>query len=142
MDHIAIMNPKWHLIEKILSGEKTIESRWYVHRIAPWDKITPGDTVYFKNSGKQVTAKATVQKVMQMELASLQSTVNIVREFQSKICLTKESLNDFTWLEKKRYAILIFLKDPQVVTPFTVNKQGYGSACAWISIPSIEALKQ
>lgn len=39
MDHLAIMNPKRKLIPKILSGEKKIESRWYMMRVAPWDKI-------------------------------------------------------------------------------------------------------
>lgn len=51
MHHIAIMNGPWNLIPKILSGEKTIESRWYRTRRAPWGGIRAGDTVYFKDSG-------------------------------------------------------------------------------------------
>ena len=54
MDHVAIMNKSWGLIPKILSGSKTIESRWYKTKRTPWDKIAKGDTVYFKNSGEQV----------------------------------------------------------------------------------------
>lgn len=63
MHHIAIMNPKV-LIDKILSGEKTIETRWYLNRRDPWNKIHTGDTVFFKDSGGLVRAKATVEKVL------------------------------------------------------------------------------
>jgi len=42
MDHVAIMKRSWGLIPKILSGEKTIESRWYKKRIPPWNRISKG----------------------------------------------------------------------------------------------------
>jgi len=48
MNHIAIMRKSWGLAEKILTGEKTIESRWYETRRAPWGKIKKGDIVYLK----------------------------------------------------------------------------------------------
>lgn len=32
MEHVAIMKKSWGLTRKILSGEKTIESRWYRFR--------------------------------------------------------------------------------------------------------------
>jgi len=67
MDHLAIMNPKRKLIPKILSGEKTIESRRYMMKVAPRNKIKADDTVYFKDAGKEVTASATVAKVLQYE---------------------------------------------------------------------------
>jgi len=35
MDHIAIMNPKLKLIDKTLSGEKKVESRWLKNKSAP-----------------------------------------------------------------------------------------------------------
>jgi len=44
MDHVAILSKKYELLDKIISGEKTIESRWYVNRIAPWNKMTYSPT--------------------------------------------------------------------------------------------------
>lgn len=67
MIHIAYMKKSWDMIPKILTGEKTIESRWYQTKRAPWGKIAAGETVYFKNSGEPVTAKATVAKVLQFK---------------------------------------------------------------------------
>ena len=58
MDHVAIMNKRWKLIPKILDGSKTIESRWYVNKIKPWNSIKEDDKIYFKNSGEPITAFA------------------------------------------------------------------------------------
>ena len=141
MDHLAIMNPKWHLIEKILSGEKTIESRWYVHKISPWDKIKAGDTVYFKDAGKQVSAKETVERIIQKELLSIDDGKNLTEKYHKQLCFSAESLIDFTWLDGKKYAILIFLSHAQETLPFSINKSGYGIACAWISTENIDTLR-
>ena len=39
MEHVAIMKKSWGFIEKILGGQKTIESRWYSLKSKPWDNI-------------------------------------------------------------------------------------------------------
>lgn len=64
---MAYLARKWKLPDKILSCEKTIESRWYVNRSAPWDRIAEGDTVYFKESGYPVRVIATVSRVLQYD---------------------------------------------------------------------------
>src|SRR3989344_2119562 len=66
MHHVAIMKKSWKLTENILSGEKCIESRWYMHRRALWDKVHAGDTVFFKE-GKFVEAKAEIWKALQFD---------------------------------------------------------------------------
>ena len=67
MDHVAIMKNDWGLLPKILNGQKTIESRWYQTRRAPWNKVSAGDLIYFKNSGEKIIACAKVNKVLQFE---------------------------------------------------------------------------
>ena len=48
MDHVAIMKKSWGLTEKIISGEKKIESRWYKFRHSPWGKIKKGDNLFVR----------------------------------------------------------------------------------------------
>ena len=43
--------------------------------------------------------------------------------------------------KKKRYCILVFLKDVEKITPFEIDKTGYGNACAWISVEDIDTLR-
>ena len=64
MEHIAIMKKSWKLTEKILTGEKKIESRWYKAKYAPWGRIKAGEVVYFKDSGEPVTIKTEVARVV------------------------------------------------------------------------------
>lgn len=151
MEHVAIMNKKKGLISKILSGEKSIESRWYVNRIAPWNKIASGDTVYFKESGGLVTATAIVKKVLQFELENLSlkndkvSTVaELVKKYSQQISFSSSDEEVVDWIKrkKKRYALLIFLEQPKLVSkPFAVNKQGFGNSCAWMCVENIKKVK-
>lgn len=139
MHHIAIMNKSWKLIPKILSGEKTIESRWYQTKRAPWDKINRGDIVFFKNAGEPITAKATVSEVLQFEIGSLVDVVDIIKKYGKDICLVNN--NPGTWEKLSKYCILIRLQDPEPVTPFLVNKKGYGGPVAWMSVGNVEEIK-
>ena len=67
MDHIAILSKKLHLLNKILHREKTIESRWYKTKKKPFNTITEGDSIYFKESSEPITIKATVKRVILFE---------------------------------------------------------------------------
>ncbi len=146
MHHIAIMNPKY-FIDKILSGEKKIETRWYLHKRTPWDRIKKDDTVFFKESSGMLRAKADVEKVLQFGKSENLFEKN---NFNAKVILEKygsdifiENYNLFyEAIRNKNYAILVFLKNPIAIEPFQINKKGFGNACAWITIKNINKIKQ
>jgi hypothetical protein len=139
MDHVAIMKPSWKLIPKILAGEKTMESRWYQTRRAPWGIVSIGDRVFFKDSGKSVIAVADVSDVMQFTLASIDHAKDIIKKFGKKLCLV--NTDPETWGSEPRYCILIALKNPRSVEPFMINKKGFGSAAAWISVDALDRIR-
>ena len=125
MDHVAIMSKRFgDLIAKIFSGEKKIESRWSINKIAPWGRVKRGDAVYFKNSGGPVIAMASVSKVLQFEN---------LNHIKVREILNKWPLVDYEWAKNKSYCVLIWLKNPKKVRPFKINKSGFGSAAAWLS---------
>ena len=64
MDHLAILSKEGKFLDKILSGEKSIESRWYKFKKTPYETIAAGDVIYFKESGESVTAKSQVSGVL------------------------------------------------------------------------------
>jgi hypothetical protein len=140
MDHVAIMNKSWHLIPKIVSGEKIIESRWYQTRRAPWNVISNGDIVYFKNSGELVTASAKVSKVLQFTLQSEKDAEEIVKKYGKDICIVNPDPK--TWGKLPKYCILIFLKNAQYLDqPFQINKTGFGNSTAWLLVNDIKKIK-
>lgn len=132
MHHVAIMKKSWGLIPKILSGEKTIESRWYQTRRAPWGTIKEGDTIYFKNSGERVIARATAGRVWNIELRNLDDAREVVRRYGEKIALLQS--DPASWGSVPRYCVLVELRDARSLKkPFAINKKGFGSAAAWLS---------
>ena len=66
MKHLAIL--KQPFFNMVLSGEKTIESRWSMNKIAPYNKVNVGDEILLKETGKNVTATAKVKNVKYYEL--------------------------------------------------------------------------
>ena len=141
MEHLAIMKKSLKYLEKIISGEKTIESRWYNSRISPWNKIKKGDIVYFQNSGCAVTVKSKVKKVIQYEDLSPNKVNKILSEFGKQINIQNLKLF-FEGVKAKRYCILIFLENIEEISPFFIDKTGFDMMSAWISIDNINRIKQ
>jgi len=142
MHHVAIMKKSWGLTQKILSGEKKIESRWYKAKCSPWDRIQPGDMVYFKDSGEPVTIKAEAHKVLQFSDLTPQKVKNILDKYGKDDGIdTVDIPKFFEMFRNKNYCILIFLKNLQSIQPFNINKKGFGAMSAWITINNVDDIK-
>ncbi|EKD25408.1 MAG: hypothetical protein ACD_80C00066G0002 [uncultured bacterium (gcode 4)] len=142
MDHLAIMKKSWWLTQKILAGQKTIETRRYMNKSAPWDKIKTGDVVYFKDSGSPVSVQATVSKVEQFADLDEEKRQNILKKYSYADIWTAIILPEILeYVKWKKYCIIIHLSTPCAVTPFEVNKTWYGNMAAWICLPSIEKIR-
>jgi predicted transcriptional regulator len=140
MDHIAILNKSWKLLPKILKGEKTIESRWYKARYAPWDKIFVNDTIYFKNAGESIKAKCKVANVIQFDNLNDEKFSKIISKYGKDLCL--EGAEYKGYFAGKKYCVLVFLQDVvEVSKPFDINKKGFGNACAWMVVDNIEKIR-
>ena len=139
MYHIAIMKKSWGLLPKILAGTKTVESRWYKTKRAPWGKIAKGDVVYFQDSGEPVTVKATVFKVDQFEICDNTHALEVARRYASSGLGTEEIGEEIKkYITDKKYAIFIHLVKPQKVKPFVFDKKGHGLQTAWITFSQIK----
>ena len=142
MDHIAFMQKAWGLSEKIATGQKTIESRWYNVRYAPWGKISPGDTIYFKDSGEPIRLRAQVAKIHTYENLVPQQIQALLDEYGAACGIEPHEMPDYyARFRHKRYAIFIFLKNPQRIAPFDINKAGFGKKASWICVENVESLR-
>ena len=149
MDHVAILRKAKiikgdNLLGDILVGTKTIESRWYVNKISPWNKIKINDFIYFKESGSPVTAVARVSKVMQYENLNKDIVNRIIKDYGKQIAPNASESEFRSWAAKeinKRYCILIFLTGVKKVPSFDINKEGYGILSAWLCVGNIEKVR-
>ena len=150
MDHVAILRRSQlkkddNLLKQILSGNKTIESRWYVNRVSPWNKIKKGETVYFKESGHPVIAKAQARGVLQFENLNNALANKIIKKYGKKIAPDLSDREFVKWWfqhNNKRYCILIFLQNPQLISPFNIDKTGFGAPSAWLVTDNINKIKK
>lgn len=142
MDHLAVMKKSWGFTQKILDGKKTIESRWYKTKRAPWGRIKKEDTIYFKNSGEPVTIKAIVSSVVEFEELTPNKVKKMLNKYWGDLGISKNEVSNFyKRFENKRYCILVFLNNPEKVTPFKINKKGFAAMASWICIEDIKRLK-
>lgn len=142
MDHIAIMQKSWGFTEKIATGQKTIESRWYNVKYAPWGGISPGDSIYFKNTGEPITIQAEVKKVKYFSDLTPKRVQTILEHYGKEIGIDEQEIAKFFEMFKhKSYCILIYLKGARYIEPFEINKQGFGTMSSWISVESITKIK-
>lgn len=138
-DHIAIMSTSPPYITWILDGKKTIESRFYVNRTAPWDKVFHNDMIYFKESGGEVVAKARAKDVQQYSNLNEEKFNEIVAKYGDEMMLQDITYSDY--YKKKNYVILITLENPQKIESFDIDKSGFGNAAGWLVVDDIESVK-
>jgi len=143
MDHVAIMKRSWGLTEKLLSGKKEIESRWYMSKYPPWDRIKAGDTVYFKDSGEPVTVRSRVARVLQFSALTPNKVMDLLMSYGKEDGIEKGEIQKyFKVFNSKRYCILVFLKNIERVKPFRIDKSGFGAMAAWITLESIDKIRE
>ena len=137
------MKKSWGLTDKILEGKKKIESRWYSVKCKPWDNIKKGEIVYFKDSGGPVRIKAVVNKVMQFADLTPKKVKEILDVYGRDDGITQAKIPEFfERFKNKKYCILIFLKNPQEIKSFEIDKTGFGVMSAWIAIDDIAKIKK
>ncbi len=141
MDHVAILKKSWGLLPEIRSGRKIAESRWYKSRIVPWDRIHPGDAVYFKDSGEPVSLKARVTRVWQYEISSNNEVRTILMRHAHDLGFDQIPPEIGDYILGKRYAVVVFFDRVQEVEPFGIDKKGFGLQCAWLTLPDVGQIR-
>ncbi len=124
MKHIAILRQPF--FNMVLSGEKTIESRWSQNKCAPFNKVKVGDTIYIKQTGCAVTATAKVKDVKYYNL-----TPEIVEQIRIKYGkqIGTDKFEDWKSTLNKKYCTLIWLSDVTKIKPMPVKRS---NGAGWI----------
>jgi len=136
------MRKDWELLPKLLDGTKTVESRWYKTKRAPWGRIKSGDIVYFKDSGASITVKATVARVVQYHIGTNKQALELMQKHaQEDLGSTKIPQSLLAYILNKRYAVFIWLSSIEETNPFEINKKGFGMQSAWLTVEDINTIK-
>ena len=127
-EHIAILSHK-SVLDKILSGEKTVESRFSRVKGVPFGQVSAGDTIYFKLSGGPVLGRARVASVEEHENLNPRRIEELARQYARELAISVDFLA--RKLESK-FATLIFLEEVGPCDPWTYKQEGRSG---WIILP-------
>lgn len=129
--HVAIVTPS--VADRLVSGEKTIETRFSRTSRAPYGLVQPGDWIYFKVSGAQIVARARARRVRNLSELNHRLITTLKRKYGKPI-----AADEGYWEAKQtaRYGVLIWLgRVSRVIEPPEVPRQ-YGSG--WICLSDLQ----
>ncbi|MHC4113984.1 MAG: ASCH domain-containing protein [Planctomycetota bacterium] len=128
--HLAILRRVY--LDAILSGRKTVESRFTKSRRAPFGQIFAGDKIFLKESSGPVCGEAYVSAVEQLEGLS-RKKISELREQYNHLILGEEGY----WQSKEmsRYGVLIWLEKVREIKPIRIWKKDWR---AWVVLRSEE----
>lgn len=116
--HLAIFREPF--LSLILHGNKTIESRFSLHPIAPYDHVRPGDLLLLKETSGPIRGITFVRRT-EYHARTAKGWNAIRARYARALCAEEPSF----WKERdgKRYASLLFLTGTHAVKPFSITKQ-------------------
>lgn len=118
--HLAIF--KGNGAELILSGKKTIESRFSKRKDPPFALLACGDLVYIKPSGKDIIGQFKVKKVIFYDGLTWDDILDIKERFGKEI-----ALDESYWGSKNnaKYGSLIFIGESSrfITSPIKIPKK-------------------
>jgi len=122
--HLVILKKQY--LDKILDGTKTIESRLTKGKYPPFDCVSTGDVLFFKESAGLVVAKAKAAAVKQFSNLTPQAIAKLKTEYNDRI-----GGEDEYWQMKadSRYAVLVKLKNVEIIPPRRIHKNDWR---AWV----------
>lgn len=128
MVHVAIIRPA--LLDDLVAGRKTIESRLSLARRVPFGRVHAGERVYFKLTGGPYAATALVSHVETFENLTPRDIASIRRLFNDRILASAEY-----WKQKRasRFATLLWLHQVQATEmgPVLENVADWQPRSAW-----------
>ncbi len=113
--HLAIMNEPF--LTYVFEGKKTVESRFSLHKIAPYKKVLPGDMVFMKAGS--IVGRFTVAWVKYFDLNEY-PIEEIERQYGSEIC---GDAGFWKTKRTKRYVTLLGIKNVERLTPLHIEKR-------------------
>ncbi len=122
--HLVILKKKY--LDLILSGEKTVESRFTRTRKEPFGSIDAGDRLFLKYSSGPVCAVAKVKRAENFE----NLTTSEIRKLKKLYNHLIRADSDY-WKQKRKskVGVLVWIDGVKPIEPFDIDKKDWR---AWV----------
>jgi ASC-1-like (ASCH) protein len=128
--HLAILKKPY--LDAILAGRKSIESRLSIAKPYAFERLSPGDKLFFKESSGPVCATARVKAVKNFENLTPRRIIEIKQQYNRYILGSNEY-----WRSRRncRFGFLVWLEDVKSIKPVRINKKDWR---AWVVLTEKE----
>lgn len=117
MNHLAIYNKKKNrdYINMIFDGTKTVDIKLSYKRIAPYNKVTPGDIMYIKESSGPVVGRVKIISAKSYEIEDTLELLDLLLSIQPRVGLRDEAhaREMFEKVQDKKYVTVMELAEPE-----------------------------
>lgn len=123
--HLAIFTKEY--LNRILTGQKTVETRFSQKKIPPFGQVQVGDYVYMKLSGEDIKGRFKVKKVIYFENLDPKDW-DLIETHYLGVTSSGDKSTDIQFLSKKetaKYGTLIFIGNVEqfITPPITIPKK-------------------
>lgn len=133
MVHLVYCDDKEKVLEKILSGEKTMVVRGAAARKIPHSRVFEDETLYFMKKGsKKISAMARVESVQNYTKLTPDEITKTLDDNQNRLNLSDKQKE--RW--HKKCLILVGFKDVKEIEPLDFDHQG--NMDDWLILDKIE----
>ena len=133
MVHLVYCDDKEKVLEKILTGTKTMIVRGAAGKKIPHSRVFEGESLYFMKKGSsKITAMATVTSVQNYVKLSEEDIIKTLRDNQTKLNLSEKQME--RW--HKKCLCLVEFNDLKEIGPLDFERQG--NMDDWLIIEKIE----
>ena len=136
MDHVHELNRE--PLEKILTGNRSIETVFTRSEKAPYNTVQENDTIYFKLRDGYAVAKATVKKVEKFDELTPEKATEIIKEHEEEISPENRMFERDIYFN---FATLIWLDNLFEIKPFRV-KRNNGEFSKWTTVNDINTIRE
>ena len=133
MIHLVYCDNKEKVLDKIMSGTKTMIVRGAAGRKIPHSRVFKDEILYFMEKGsKKISAKAKVKKVENFVKLSEDEINETLAKYQDKLDLS--SKQQVRW--HKKCLCLVEFEDVKAISPLAFDHQG--NMDDWLILEKIE----
>lgn len=116
--HVAVTREPY--LQLLLDGHKTIESRFSVNRVSPFEDVRAGDVLALKQQSGPVVGVCVIEHVAFYELERV--TWRLLRDqFARPLCAEDDDF--WSTRERARYATLMTVVHPHWIDPVRIEKR-------------------
>jgi hypothetical protein len=140
VDHVFFLDPDADVLEKLVTGEKTMIVCPAPGRQAAIEAISPGDGLYFIQVDQPtlVRLRAVAKEVIQPPTLDKEDARQLLRLNQNALLLSPEQM--LRW-QNRTHLMLVALEHLEVVDPFQLHLDKTYEVDEWLSVADIQALR-